>query len=168
MTSTAGEPGPGPRSTAGHELQFPFALELREQHDAVRSTAKWLEVELERSSAAGESLDAVVETLRVFRTQLVEHFHFEERGGFEGSFGSADPVVRRRAGDLVRQHRALTARLDAALARDDRPRAPADLVGELRLFFRALRQHDELEDALLQDVQLHEPPGPLRDESAPE
>ena len=79
-----------------NEIEFPFARELGEQHAAVRSTVKWLEIEIARSSPAGIPGEVAVTTLHVFRAQMSEHFRFEERGGFEAGFGSADMEIRRR------------------------------------------------------------------------
>src|SRR5262245_37798545 len=108
------------------EVEFPFARELGEQHAAVRSTVKWLEIEIARSNRSGMPGEVAVTTLHVFRVQMGEHFRFEERGGFDTGFGSDDADVLRRTAELVRQHRSLESRLDAILASIARAAAALD------------------------------------------
>lgn len=136
-------------------VRFPFAIELREQHAALRSTLGWMEAEI---SAKGEHIFAertFLGFLRTWRVHLGQHFRFEELNGFEGGFASSDAEIQELAGSLVRQHRALEARLDALLDRTAAPPGAEDaeeMLVELRRFFRQLRQHDALEDAMLQRI----------------
>lgn len=136
------------------ELEFPFSRELREQHDALRAAARWLQAELEQERAGGRAARGDArDSLRVFREQLVQHFRFEERNGFEGGVGSHDPEIQRWTLELVRQHHALEERLDALLSRPEEsgsePGITAPWLTELRAFFAALRRHDAEENALL-------------------
>lgn len=136
------------------ELKFPFARELKEQHDALWATVRWFrsEVEQGRSSGPGEYVDEGA-FLRVFREQLVQHFRFEELNGFEGGCGSHDPEIQRWTLEFIRQHHAFEERLDALLVRLEEPGSdgeiPAPLLTELGAFFGDLRRHDAEENALL-------------------
>jgi hypothetical protein len=137
------------------DVRFPFSIELREQHAALRSTLHWMEVEMAEKGAHAFGERSFLELLRTWRGHLGQHFHFEEENGFEGAFGSPDPEIQELTGTLVRQHRALEARLDALLDRMDAPPGAEDaglLRDELLLFFRQLRRHDALEDAMLQRI----------------
>ncbi len=138
------------------ELRFPFARELREQHDALRATARWLLAEIERAADPHEE-SFVHGPLRAFRYELGQHFGFEEKSGFEGAFGSPDSEVQRRCGELVRQHRQFERRLDAILVRLDALQGlgqvlPPELRADLRCFFDDLRRHDAEENALAQQI----------------
>lgn len=136
------------------DLKFPFARELREQHDALRTALRWFCAEAEqgrpRGGAAG---NAAFEILRVIRDQLIQHFRFEELNGFEGGLGSHEPEIQRRVQELVSQHRAFEARLDGCLDRLGRsgtePAIPAPLLTDLAAFLVDLRRHDAEENALL-------------------
>lgn len=136
------------------ELEFPFARELQEQHDALRVAVRWFQAEVEREqpTRAGERAEAR-EFLRVFREQLTQHFRFEELSGFGGGVGAHDPELQRWIQELIRQHRAFEERLDALLARLDATgndaEIPAALLMELGAFLGALRRHDAEENALL-------------------
>jgi hypothetical protein len=135
-------------------VRFPFSIELREQHAALRSTLHWMEVEVAEKGEHALGL-GFLDQLRTWRGHLAQHFRFEEENGFEGGFGSPDAEVQELTGTLVRQHRALEGRLDALLDRMDAPAGAEDasqLLEELLLFFRQLRRHDALEDAMLQRI----------------
>ncbi|MEQ1892671.1 MAG: hemerythrin domain-containing protein [Planctomycetota bacterium] len=134
------------------DVRFPFTLELREQHAALRSTIRWLEseVDLKRGNLAG---GAFLGLLHTFQEQIVAHFRFEEANGIEGGFGSSDPELHALASGLIRQHRELEQRLALAvqgldLAQD--PYLALDSLLALRAFFREMRKHDAIEDAILQ------------------
>lgn len=134
------------------EVRFPFTLELREQHAALRSTIRWLESEVDqkRGNLAG---GAFLGLLLAFRDQIVQHFRFEEANGIEGGFGSSDPELHALATGLIRQHRELEQRLDQAVRGFESapdPYLALDSLLALRAFFREMRKHDALEDAILQ------------------
>lgn len=134
------------------EVRFPFTLELREQHAALRSTIRWLEseVDLKRGNLAG---GAFLGLLHTFRDQIVQHFRFEEANGIEGGFGSSDPEMHALAYGLIRQHRELEQRLDQAVRGFEGvadPYLALDALLALRAFFREMRKHDAIEDAILQ------------------
>src|SRR5688572_29137950 len=136
-------------------VRFPFSVELGEQHDALRATLGWMESEIGAKGARVLGELGFLSRLCTWRAHLGQHFRFEEAAGFDGAVVSPDAEVRTQATNLLRQHRALEARFDALL---DRTAAPpgaedaAELLVELRRFFRQLRQHDAFEDALLQRV----------------
>ena len=137
---------------AAADLKFPFARELQEQHDALRTAVRWFRAEAERSHSSESGRVDAGEFLRVFREQLVQHFRFEELNGFEGGVGSHDPEIQRWTQELIRQHRAFEERLDALLLRLEGPNArklSAALLTELGAFFGDLRRHDAEENALL-------------------
>jgi hypothetical protein len=134
------------------EVRFPFTLELREQHAALRSTIRWLEseVDLKRGNLAG---GAFLGLLHTFHEQIVQHFRFEEANGIEGGFGSSDSELHALAAGLIGQHRALETRLAHVVAlfeACDDPYLALDALLALKTFFRELRKHDALEDAILQ------------------
>lgn len=134
------------------DVRFPFTLELHEQHAALRSTIRWLEseVDLKRGTLAG---GAFLGLLHTFQEQLVLHFRFEEANGIEGGFGSSDPELHALAAGLIRQHHELEQHLAQALHGLDSAQDPYLALDELlalRAFFRELRKHDALEDAILQ------------------
>jgi hypothetical protein len=143
---------PTQRRTMTVEVRFPFTLELREQHAALRSTIRWLESEVDqkRGNLAG---GAFLGLLHTFRDQLLEHFRFEEANGIEGGFGSSDPELHALASGLIRQHRELELRLGQAVSLFEVARDPyfaLDALLSLKAFFREMRKHDALEDAILQ------------------
>lgn len=134
------------------DVRFPFTLELREQHAALRSTIRWLESEVDhkRGTLAG---GAFLGLLHTFRDEIVQHFRFEEANGIEGGFGSSDPELHALAHGLIRQHRELEKRIEGVVqgfegAPD--PYLAIDALLALRAFFREMRKHDALEDAILQ------------------
>ena len=135
------------------EFRFPFASELREQHDALRTAIRWFQAELARGP--GERLECAraFQFLRMFREQLVEHFRFEELSGFEGGVSSPDSQIQALTQDLMRQHQGLEKDLLALLERLESMRAqeelPAPLLAWVRSFFSALRRHDAEENALI-------------------
>ncbi len=136
------------------ELSFSFGRELREQHDAVRATARWLQAELDRAADLHEE-SFVHGPLRAFRHELGEHFRFEERGGFGGACASSDPEIRACCGRLLRQHGEFERRLDALLMRLESLHGlgqvlPPELLADLRCFFDDLARHDAEENALAQ------------------
>jgi hypothetical protein len=135
------------------EPSFPFAGELREQHDALRATLRWFQAELEGTPAGRLGCAPASEFLRVFREQLVEHFRFEELSGFEGGASSPDSEIQNWTAELMRQHRALDERLQGLRRRlaeqDQQGAVPVPLRAELRAFFSALRRHDAEENALI-------------------
>jgi hypothetical protein len=136
-------------------VRFPFSIELREQHAALRSTLSWLEAQVAQSGVRVFGERSFLDLLCTWRHHLGEHFRFEEVNGFEGGFGSPDPEIQELTGTFVRQHRALEARLDGLLDRAKAPPGAEDaglLLDELLLFFRQLRRHDALEDAMLQRI----------------
>jgi hypothetical protein len=137
----------------GDELRFPFAGELREQHDALRTTMRWFQAELDRGEGERLGCARASEFLRVFREQLVEHFRFEELSGFEGGVSSPDSEIQHWTAELMRQHQALEGRLRALLEHLGGVHAdealPAPLLAELRAFFSSLRRHDAEENALI-------------------
>jgi hypothetical protein len=136
------------------ELGFPFARELREQHDALRAVVRWFQAELgpEPAREPGRAAHAR-DFLCEFREQLVRHFRFEELNGFEGALGSDDPEVQAWARELVRQHHAFERELTGFLEQLELSPAgssvPDPLLGELAAFFGALRRHDAEENALM-------------------
>lgn len=133
------------------ELKFPFARELREQHDALRAAVRWFRALAERSGSSESGRADAREFLRVFRDQLVQHFRFEELNGFEGGVGSHDAEIQRWIQELMRQHRAFEGRLDGLLLRlkESGNDQWIPLLTELGAFFGDLRRHDAEEDALL-------------------
>ena len=136
-------------------VRFPFSIELREQHAALRSTLSLLEAQVAQKGERVFGERSFLGHLRTWREHLGQHFHFEEVNGFEGGFGSDDPEIQEQTGSFVRQHRALEARLDVLLDRTAAPPGAEDaalLLDELLLFFRQLRLHDALEDAMLQRI----------------
>jgi len=136
-------------------VRFPFSVELKEQHAALRSTLHWMEAQVAERRERVFVERNFLGLLRTFREHLGEHFRFEEVNGFEGGFCSPDAEIQELAGSFVRQHRALEARLDALLDRTAAPPGAEDaclLLDELLLFFRQLRRHDALEDAMLQRI----------------
>ena len=142
-------------------VRFPFSVELKEQHDALRATLGWMEAEIRGKGARVLAERGFQSLLSAWRIHLRQHFRFEEEAGFDGAVTSSDGDVRALAGDLVRQHRALEARLDGLLDRVAAPPGaedPTELLLGLGRFFRQLRQHDALEDALLQRL-AHGPGG---------
>jgi hypothetical protein len=136
-------------------VRFPFSIELREQHAALRSTLHWMEVEVAQKGERIFVEASFLGHLRTWRGHLGQHFRFEEENGFEGGFGSPDAEIQELTGTFVRQHRSLEARLDALLDRMAAPPGAEDaalLLDELLFFFRQLRRHDALEDAMLQRI----------------
>jgi len=135
------------------ELKFPFARELKEQHDALRATVRWFRSEVEQGRSNGSGGPVGDAFLRLFHEQLVKHFRFEELHGFEGGSGSNDPEIQGWTLELFRQHHDLEERLGALIARLEESGSvreiPAPLLTELDAFFAALRQHDAEENALL-------------------
>lgn len=136
------------------ELKFPFARELEEQHDAMRAAMRWLQAEVgpERKGPPCSPREARA-LLHPFREQLVLHFRFEERNGFQGGFASDDPEVQRWTQELVRQHHEFEQRLGALVGRLDRigdgAKITDDWLVELQALLRALRRHDAEENAVL-------------------
>jgi hypothetical protein len=136
------------------ELGFPFARELREQHDALRTAVRWFQAELgaQRAREPGRAAHAR-DFVREFREQLVQHFRFEELNGFEGAFGSDDPEVQGWARELIRQHHAFERELSGLLEQLELCPAgaavPGRLLGELAAFFGARRRHDAEENAFM-------------------
>jgi hypothetical protein len=136
-------------------VRFPFSIELKEQHAALRSTLHWMEVQVAEKGERVFGDRSFLALLRTWRDHLLQHFRYEEVNGFEGGFGSPDVEIQELTGTFVRQHRALEARLDWLIDRTSAPPGAEDpflMLDELLLFFRQLRRHDSLEDAMLQRI----------------
>lgn len=139
-----------------HEPAFPFARELREQHDALRAVVRWFLAEAGRKPGGPAQHARGLELLRLFRDELHHHFRFEEQGAFQDGMSSRDRSIRGWTQELVRQHRDFEARLDALLGDLERSPAaggvPAALLAKLANLLGALRRHDAEENALLRWV----------------
>lgn len=136
-----------------HDLNLPFGRELQEQHEALRASMQRIQSELGSgpSHERGGRGD-LHECLPVFREQLIQHFRFEERNGFDGGFGLDDPEVERRMHELVLQHHEFEKRLGVFLQHLETAgagaRIPEALLADLGAFFGDLRRHDAEESAL--------------------
>lgn len=147
-TSLDSTPGSGPVTDDGSS--FPFAQELREQHDALRAVVRWFQAEIGAGAPAARA--EAREFLRVLSEQLAEHFRYEELAGLGGALDSRDPRLRIWAQELVRQHRAFEVRTGALRRQlEEAPGEglPAPLIAELGELFAGLRRHDAEENALL-------------------
>ena len=131
-------------------IRFPFAIELHEQHAALRSTLRWLEAEIARRRERVFGERRFLALLRTFGDHLRKHFRFEEEHGFEGGVGSRTPEIQELVRGFELQHRSLETRLDALLALTATPTPgiePDVLLDECLRFFHELRRHDALENA---------------------
>lgn len=142
------------------ELAFPFARELHEQHDALRTTARWIEAEVNRLRNCQNREGFLLVPLRAFAHELGEHFRFEERHAFGLKEGPtsvrAEPHDPSSQGVLAfaEEHRAFERRLATILVRIDSSDAldcviPADVLADLHCFFDDLRRHDARESAFV-------------------
>lgn len=139
-----------------HEPAFPFARELREQHDALRAVVRWFLAEAGRKPGGRAQHARGLELLRLLRDELHHHFRFEEQGAFQDGLSSGDRSIRAWTQELVRQHRGFEERLGALLCELERsPESggvPAALLAKLATLLGALRRHDAEETALLRWV----------------
>jgi iron-sulfur cluster repair protein YtfE (RIC family) len=96
------------------------------------------------------------ELVRELQQHLVRHFRLEETGGLlSDTIQAPHPGSLRRIEALVAQHRDFEQRLKRILAELDGGIAPPRTVREcfdrdLREFFADLRQHEQIENDLLQ------------------
>lgn len=145
------------------EHGFPFERELREQHDALRASVRWLAAEVDR----GAELDLVA-LLDMFAGELVGHFRFEERHGLAEALGCPALEVRRWGAELVRQHGEMEQRLDELQRCVDALRAAGSARAfprsELAALLTAIRRHDAEENALLHWLARHPWPRARRPE----
>ena len=136
--------------------RFSADREIAEEHGAIRTIAKWIELELTRQveSVGGARSDGpLLGPLRSFRDHLARHFRFEEESGVLAAAILARPRAAANLEKWQEQHRRLLLRLNGSIHRLEsapaRTELGADFVSELREFFVDLGVHDRFEDELL-------------------
>jgi hemerythrin-like domain-containing protein len=143
-----------------HDLAFPFARELHEQHDALRTTARWIEAEVSRLRHSQHREGFLLVPLRAFAHELGEHFRFEERHAFGLRSGpdaqAALPGPARHEALLAftEEHRVFERRLASILVRLQAGETldslvSPDILADLKGFFDDLRRHDARESAFV-------------------
>jgi hypothetical protein len=140
---------------AVRKVSFPFSQAIAEEHDAIRTTMKWIENEVARSDAgAPRDSMSLLQTLHGFREHLVTHFAHEERGEFHGGKGALDPEIRSGLDVLTREHRGFEQRIAALIAAiEAAPESlPASFAPVMRGLFEDLRRHDAHETVLLAQI----------------
>lgn len=143
---------------AADDLAFPFARELSEQHDALRTTARWIEAEVHRLRHCQNREGFLLVPLRAFAHELGEHFRFEERHAFglsaRPSPAAATGPIPAEVLGFVGEHRSFERRLATILVRVEAGEAldcvvAPDILADLHDFFDELRRHDARETAFV-------------------
>lgn len=137
------------------KLDISFAMRIATEHLSYRSLIEEIEGDLERVRRAETTSTAgLLQLLESFYSQVRTHFALEERGGLFEVYGEHDFAFRQQAKAMLAQHRDFLERmrhiLEVAKA-IDRPDGPEfeQCARELGELFRALREHEQVEDALL-------------------
>ena len=105
--------------------------------------------------AESTSTESLLRLLESFQSQVRAHFALEERGGLFEVYREHDFAFRQRAAAMLAQHRDFLERMQRILevARTiDRPDGPEfeQCARELGLLFQDLREHERVEDSLLE------------------
>jgi hypothetical protein len=100
-------------------------------------------------------LDAAALRTRMIkaREDLMEHFHFEEHGGYMLAVLGRDPNLSHPIDRLKAEHRELRMALDGLLWRFENPDAltPA-LRADIKAWVACVRSHETRENELIQDA----------------
>jgi len=96
---------------------------------------------------------ATVADLAELRRHLATHFAREEEGGLLEESVARLPRLAAAAGDVLREHPGLLARLDALVARLAAGKAHAwgEAAADFEVFATALRDHERAENAVFQE-----------------
>jgi hypothetical protein len=132
---------------------------IEDDHERLRSLIAAITVDLaDEPPAAFEDWKLLLlRSLRDFQNQLRKHFDLEEHGGFVDEIALRAPWHHAHASTLMREHEDLVASLDTIL-RDlkgiDAPTTwrESDVPARLQGLFAVLKEHEEAEATLLQDI----------------
>lgn len=134
-------------------------IEIRAQHSNVRASFDSLVVALDE--VADQPLDprAQAEALLLLerlRTDLQEHFAFEERGGYLAEESYSAPHAAPQIVELLREHGQFSAQLTRLAERAHGARRAPERWHSLRIAIRALaaavQEHELAENRLVQQV----------------
>ena len=138
------------------KLGLGFAMRIATEHLSYRSLIEEIETDLERvRPAETTSTESLLRLLESFYSQVRGHFALEEKGGLFEVYQEQDFAFRQQAAAMLDQHRDFLERMrriqDIA-GTIDRPDGPEfeHCARDLHELFRALREHEQTEDALLE------------------
>ncbi len=131
---------------------MPTIQKLEGEHRTIRSWLSDLDGMLDEPSAVKYSdfvglLDRLVSELR-------SHFEFEEKAGLFEDITSKRPSADRKVTKLLRQHGELLDQFSRLLADGRSGTSIAAVTSRLRAAMAELREHEETETELVQDVLL--------------
>lgn len=145
----------GDRVVTMKKLDISFAMRVACDHLSYRSLIEEIEGDLERvRRAETTSTEGLLRLLESFYSQVRAHFALEEKGGLFEVYREHDSGLRQQATVMLAQHRDFLERMRRILevaSHIDRPDGPEfeQCARELGELFRALREHELVEDTLL-------------------
>lgn len=137
------------------KLDISFAMRIASEHLSYRTLIEEIEGDLERlRRAETTSTEGLLQLLKSFYSQVRTHFALEERGGLFEVYREQGFAFGQQATAMRAQHRDFLERMRriletaSAINRPDTPEFE-QCSRELEELFRALREHEREEDALL-------------------
>jgi hypothetical protein len=140
----------------GSRTSTPLEQESLEKHRQVHFYLERLErslEELDPDSSDPEQLSRLVAEIEIFKERLEEH-NTEEGERIHQGLADLLPSEVETILRLSEQHHRIIEVLEMAVlhARDCRPSGIADLRDDLRAFLKEIRDHENVEEALLEEA----------------
>ncbi len=126
-----------------------IAESLSRAHKALRKDLQKLEDAVRSSNQAIPIVHAILEARR---THIIDHFRFEEQGGYMDKLRKREPRLEHAIDQLAREHQQLSQALDALIEKVTQASSlDPDLQEKTRQWIAAVRRHEAREDELVQD-----------------
>jgi hypothetical protein len=124
---------------------------LARAHRALLGDLRTLEKAIQASSS--EALAEVAARLVAARTDITEHFRFEEQNGYLAKVRKREPRLERAIRHLAEEHRELAQSLDSCIEQAAAATSLNDtLRGEIRGWIERVYKHETRENDVVQDA----------------
>jgi hypothetical protein len=127
-----------------------FVEALQEAHTDLLSDLHELEKEMGADSASPVALGTHLGSLQ---THILEHFRFEEEGGYMAQVLKEEPQLRSAADELLEEHQQMAETLEGLIQEITKASGVRDAFRKkVKAWIKQIRQHESRENSLVQEA----------------